>query len=57
MPNTEEPSTFDHYQIRQGQHYCDQNAFINVEYKELRFIGKLDNTKCQAYNRKSGQSI
>jgi hypothetical protein len=44
MPSTEQPSSFDHYQIRQGQHYCDRNVFINVTYQELKFIVKFDNT-------------
>jgi hypothetical protein len=47
-PNAEKPSSFNHYQIREGQHYCDQNAFINVEYQELKFIVKFDNTAIYA---------
>jgi len=32
------------YSIRQGQQYCDQNAFITVAYSELKFTVKFDNT-------------
>jgi hypothetical protein len=32
------------YTIRKGQQYCDQNAFTIVEYKELKFIVKFDNS-------------
>ncbi len=32
------------YTIRQGQQYCDQSAFVNVAYAELKFTVKFDNT-------------
>jgi hypothetical protein len=40
-PQTEE---FIKYTIRKGQQYCDQNALVIVQYQELKFTVKFDNT-------------
>ena len=35
---------FIQYTIRKGQQYCDQNSFTVVEYAELKFAVKFDNS-------------
>lgn len=38
------PDNFIKYVIRKGEHYADNNTFQPVEYEELKFIAKFDNS-------------
>jgi hypothetical protein len=35
---------FTQFIIRQGKQFCDQSSYIPVEYSELKFVVKFDNT-------------
>src|SRR6478672_9898172 len=35
---------FTKYTIRQGQNYCDGNAFTSTSYSQLNFVAKFDST-------------
>jgi hypothetical protein len=38
------PANFTKYIIRQGQHYADNNTFQPVQYEQLTFMAKFDNS-------------
>src|SRR5260221_1821328 len=44
IPPPLQTDDFIKYTIRKGQQYCDQNALVIVQYQELKFAVKFDNS-------------